>query len=92
MRRSPEQQRGADPSATGVRGRAGRARGRLVRSVRLAFIVSLLAVVAFVAGSLRGAWAAGEPAPDITLRTENGDFRVADQKGKVVVLYFSFPG
>jgi hypothetical protein len=71
---------------------AGRARGRLVRSVRLAFIVSLLAVVAFVAGSLGGAWAAGEPAPDITLKTENGDVRVADQKGKVVVLYFSFPG
>jgi len=45
-----------------------------------------------VTGSLGGAWAAGEPAPDITLKTENGDFRLADQKGKVLVLYFSFPG
>ena len=71
---------------------AGRARERLVRSVRLALIVSLVASAAFVTGSLAGAWAAGEPAPDITLKTENGDFRLADQKGKVLVLYFSFPG
>jgi len=71
---------------------AGRARGRLVRLVRSAFIISLFASVAFVTGSLGGAWAAGEPAPDITLKTENGDFRLADQKGKVLVLYFSFPG
>jgi len=54
--------------------------------------VSLVASAAFVTGSLAGAWAAGEPAPDITLKTENGDFRLADQKGKVLVLYFSFPG
>lgn len=36
--------------------------------------------------------AGGDPAPDLTLRTERGPLRLADQQGKVVVLYFSFPG
>jgi len=87
MQRSHAQGPGPGPKTVGVR----RARGRLVRFVRSAFIIGLVGLVALT-GSLGGVWAAGEPAPDITLKTENGDFRVADQKGKVVVLYFSFPG
>ena len=33
-----------------------------------------------------------EPAPDITLMTKQGDYRLSDQKGEVVALYFSFVG
>ena len=35
---------------------------------------------------------AAEPAPDITLMTKQGDYRLSDQKGEVVALYFSFVG
>ena len=31
-------------------------------------------------------------APDITLATMDGDFRVSEQGGDVLLLYFSFPG
>lgn len=35
---------------------------------------------------------AAEPAPDITLVTNQGDYRLSEQKGEVVALYFSFVG
>ena len=35
---------------------------------------------------------AAEPAPDITLMTKEGDYRLSEQKGEVVALYFSFVG
>ncbi len=35
---------------------------------------------------------AAEPAPDITLMTKQGDYRLSEQKGEVVALYFSFVG
>lgn len=35
---------------------------------------------------------AAEPAPDITLMTAQGDYRLSEQKGEVVALYFSFVG
>ena len=31
-------------------------------------------------------------APAITLATKDGDFRVSEQRGEVLLLYFSFPG
>lgn len=31
-------------------------------------------------------------APDITLATAEGEFRLSQQRGKVLLLYFSFPG
>ena len=34
----------------------------------------------------------GEAAPDITLTTLNGDFRLSENRGEVLLLYFSFPG
>ena len=33
-----------------------------------------------------------EAAPDITLMTKQGDYRLSEQKGEVVALYFSFVG
>ncbi len=58
----------------------------------LIFIVGILAYSLF-AGHLVGNWrAAAEPAPDITLNTANGEFRLSQQRGKVLLLYFSFPG
>ena len=33
-----------------------------------------------------------EPAPDITLTTQQGEYRLSEQKGEVVALYFSFVG
>ena len=35
---------------------------------------------------------AAQPAPDITLVTNQGDYRLSEQKGEVVALYFSFVG
>jgi hypothetical protein len=34
----------------------------------------------------------GKVAPDLTLATLDGGFRLSEQRGKVVLLYFSFPG
>ena len=34
----------------------------------------------------------GDLAPDITLATMEGDFHMSEQRGNVVVLYYSFPG
>ena len=33
-----------------------------------------------------------EAAPDVILATADGEFRLSEQRGKVLVLYFSFPG
>lgn len=32
------------------------------------------------------------PAPDMTLATLSGDFQLSENRGEVLVLYFSFPG
>ena len=32
------------------------------------------------------------PAPDMTLATLSGEFQLSENKGEVLVLYFSFPG
>jgi len=34
----------------------------------------------------------GEAAPDVTLRTVNGTFRLSQYKGQVLILFFTFPG
>ena len=34
----------------------------------------------------------GDLAPDITLATTEGNFHMSEQRGNVVVLYYSFPG
>jgi len=36
--------------------------------------------------------ASADVAPDLTLPTMNGELRLSEERGKVVVLYFSFPG
>ena len=33
-----------------------------------------------------------EAAPDMTLTTLDGDFRLSENRGEVLLLYFSFPG
>lgn len=33
-----------------------------------------------------------DPAPDVTLTTSGGPYQIGAQKGKTVLLYFSFPG
>ena len=43
-------------------------------------------------GSPEGGSVSAEPAADITLATEAGDFQLSDLRGQVVLLYFSFPG
>lgn len=39
-----------------------------------------------------GVQAGGAPAPDATLVTADGEFRLAAARGTILVLYFSFPG
>ena len=39
-----------------------------------------------------GASTVSGPAPDITVTTPDGDYRLSDQKGDLVALYFSFTG
>lgn len=65
---------------------------RLVWAGGLAFIVGLLAYGLFATGAGGAAQASGEPAPDVSLGTANGEFRLSQNRGKVLVLYFSFPG
>lgn len=55
-------------------------------------ILGLFGYVLFAAGWLGGSQAAADLAPDLTFSTPNGEFRLSEQRGKVVVLYFSFPG
>jgi len=58
----------------------------------LLFILVIMGHRLFVTDVLGGSRGAGEPAPDVTLNTANGEFRLFEQRGKVLVLYFSFPG
>ncbi len=39
-----------------------------------------------------GQFFVAEAAPDITLTTQYGEYRLSEQKGEVVALYFSFVG
>ncbi len=39
-----------------------------------------------------GQFFVAEAAPDITLTTQQGEYRLSEQKGEVVALYFSFVG
>ncbi|HWP34125.1 MAG TPA: hypothetical protein VNM66_00870 [Thermodesulfobacteriota bacterium] len=55
-------------------------------------LVGLTALGLWGAGAPSLRRPAGEPAPDVTVRTESGAYRLSEQRGKVVVLYFSFPG
>lgn len=64
----------------------------LVWAGSLALIVGLLAYGLFAIGVGGAAQAAGQPAPDVSVSTANGEFRLSQQRGKVLVLYFSFPG
>jgi len=66
---------------------------RLVWAGSVVFILSLIGYGLFATTDLLGgSKASREPAPDVSLNTANGEFRLSHQKGKVVVLYFSFPG
>ena len=62
------------------------------------FLAFVLVVVAFslLGTGLFGGSGTGtsiaEAAPDITLVTVGGEYQLSDQRGKVVVLYFSLPG
>ena len=72
--------------------RSGAMRKRFFRACSLVLIAGIVAYGLFVTDLLGGSRAAAEPAPDVTLNTANGEFRLSQQKGKVLLLYFSFPG
>ena len=63
-----------------------------------AFLAGAIALIGLVGyGVFKGvpgtaARSAGEAAPDVTLNTANGDFRLSQKKGRVLVLFFTFPG
>ena len=56
------------------------------------FIAGIMAYGLFITDLLGGSRAAGEPAPDVAVNTAMGEFRLSQQRGKVLLLYFSFPG
>jgi len=59
----------------------------------LLFVLAVVVSVVLAGGLLKGSGQAhGDLAPDITLATTEGDFRISEQRGSVVVLYYSFPG
>ncbi len=71
---------------------SGARRKRFFWAGSLVLIAAIVAYGLFVTDLLGGSRAAGEPAPDVTLNTANGEFRLSQQRGKVLLLYFSFPG
>lgn len=63
-----------------------------MRHRSLALFAGVLAYALLPTAVLAGSGAIGRPAPDITVLTADGEFRLSQERGKVVVLYFSFPG
>jgi len=58
----------------------------------VAALVATLLGYGIVANGLLAGAVGGDLAPDVTLGTANGELRLSSQHGKVLVLYFSFPG
>ncbi len=92
-------QRGTDrdrlPGKGGKNQRAKSSGGRRKRFFLAGSLVLIAGIVAyglFATDLLGGSRAAGEPAPDVTLNTVDGEFRLSQHRGKVLLLYFSFPG
>ncbi len=54
------------------------------------FVVALALVLS--AGQPGSPKAAAELAPDLTLTTLQGDFRLSEKRGDILALYFSFVG
>lgn len=73
--------------------------GFIRRHLMWAIVPTLVLVIGafslFLSGPLTGSGTESttkELAPDITLATAAGNFQLSEHRGKVVVLYFSFPG
>ncbi|MFQ5829185.1 MAG: hypothetical protein ACE5JD_08525 [Candidatus Methylomirabilia bacterium] len=63
-----------------------------MRHRSLAFFAVVVAYALLPTALLAASGTAGKPAPDITVRTADGEFRLSEHRGKVLVLFFSFPG
>lgn len=74
------------------RDRKRRGRGWLVALAGALFILVVIGVSLFSTGLLGSQEAVAEQAPDLALATLQGDFRLSQERGNVVVLYFSFVG
>lgn len=72
--------------------RSGARRRRLFWAGSVALVAALLTYGVFATDLLGPAAGIRGPAPDIILNTADGEFHLSEQKGSVVVLYFSFPG
>ncbi len=99
MTARPRRQRGTDRD--GLPGKGGKnQRAKSSRAKRrhflwagsLVFIAAIVAYGLFATDLLGGSRAAGEPPPEVTLNTVDGEFRLSQERGKVLLLYFSFPG
>ncbi len=79
-----------------TRGRSSSIRKRLiwvgVLGLVLVIVVSGLFAATSRLASPEGGSVSAEPAADITLAAEAGDFQLSDLRGQVVLLYFSFTG
>ena len=66
---------------------------RTLKALFVGLTISAILAFSLFAGHLVGnSRVAAEPAPDVTLKTANGEFSLSQQRGKVLLLYFSFPG
>ncbi len=74
------------------RGHTGSEAGRRWRLVAVGVFVLLAVVLVFSTGLLATPKAEAELAPDLTLKTLQGDFQLSNHRGEAVVLYFSFVG
>lgn len=61
-------------------------------SLVVALVTGLAGYALITAASAAAAGNVGEAAPDVTLRSPSGDFRLSQQQGRVLVLFFTFPG
>ena len=68
-------------------------KARLLWMSGLFFSLALVASIILASGLLqKSVQTSRDLAPDITLATTEGDFHISEQRGSVVVLYYSFPG
>ena len=78
-----------------AKGQPGSSSRRLIWAVGFALVLAIGVSGLFATSILTGSGkesTSSELAPDIILATLGGNFQLAEHRGEVMLLYFSFPG